>query len=277
MPQRHMTEAFFLDGQDGGRFCLYHPPAGSPRGAVLYVHPFAEEMNKSRRMAALQARAMAGAGFAVLQIDLFGCGDSAGDFVDARWSVWKDDLARAQRWLQQRAPGPLHLWGLRLGALLACDYAQAPQAPLASLMLWQPVQSGKQFFTQFLRLKVANAMLGEGKDGATTTGALRAQLTAGASLEVAGYELAPQLAAELDAVDLAAMSPPSIPVSWFEVVPAAERPLPPVAARQLDVWRQTGVSVHSVVVAGMAFWATQEISECPALLEATDKALTVSA
>jgi len=33
-------------------------------------------MNKSRRMAALQARVFAAMGFGVLQIDLFGCGDS---------------------------------------------------------------------------------------------------------------------------------------------------------------------------------------------------------
>ncbi len=53
-------------------------------------------MNKSRRMAALQARAFAAMGFGVLQIDLFGCGDSSGDFSDARWDIWKQDLAIAR-------------------------------------------------------------------------------------------------------------------------------------------------------------------------------------
>lgn len=47
------------------------------RGSIVYIHPFAEEMNKSRRMAALQARALTLAGFAVLQLDLIGCGDEA--------------------------------------------------------------------------------------------------------------------------------------------------------------------------------------------------------
>jgi len=43
-------------------------------------------MNKSRRMVALQARALAGRGFAVLQMDALGCGDSAGDMQDATWA-----------------------------------------------------------------------------------------------------------------------------------------------------------------------------------------------
>ena len=271
------SEAFFLDGENGGRFCVYHPPVSPQRGAVLYVHPFAEEMNKSRRMASLQARALAAAGFGVLQIDLLGCGDSAGDFVDARWDAWKRDLALAQEWLQRRAPGPCHLWGLRLGALLACDYAQAPVAPLAGLLLWQPVQNGKQFFTQFLRLKVASAMLGDSKGGAaSTTASLRAGLAAGALLEVAGYELAPALAAAIDGVDMAAFVPPAVPVYWFEVVPAAERPLPPVAARQIDAWRAAGVRVDSTLTTGPAFWSTQEIEECTALVDASTQALAAA-
>ena len=42
---------------DGGqRFCLFHEAHDQPsRGLILYVHPFAEEMNKSRRMAALRS------------------------------------------------------------------------------------------------------------------------------------------------------------------------------------------------------------------------------
>ena len=66
-------EAFFLPVTGGRLFCLLHRPAGETaiKGAVLYVHPFAEEMNRSRRMAALQAKAMASAGYMVLQVDLF--------------------------------------------------------------------------------------------------------------------------------------------------------------------------------------------------------------
>ena len=86
VPTAPPAEAFFLDMEPGQRFCLFHPPAGTCRGAALYVPPFGEEMNKSRRMAALQARALAAAGFGVLQLDLYGCGDSSGEFAEARWA-----------------------------------------------------------------------------------------------------------------------------------------------------------------------------------------------
>jgi len=77
------ARGFFLGSGAAARYGLYYAPAGRCRGAYQYVAPFAEEMNKARRMAALQARAMSAAGYAVLCLDLHGCGDSAGDFADA--------------------------------------------------------------------------------------------------------------------------------------------------------------------------------------------------
>ena len=124
-------EAFFLPAGAGQCFCLYHPPQGpEEKGAVLYIHPFAEEMNKSRRMAALQSRALAAAGFGVLQIDLRGCGDSSGDFGDADWQTWVEDVVNACHWLSARSKAPLWLWGLRAGCLLAVDAAvNLPELP----------------------------------------------------------------------------------------------------------------------------------------------------
>ncbi len=269
LPGQRSAEPFFLEGEAGQRFCLFHPPAGANcRGAVLYVHPFAEEMNKSRRMAALQARELATLGYGVLQVDLYGCGDSSGDFGDARWDIWKRDLALAHFWLSGRLGMPVHLWGLRLGALLALDYAAGATEPVASMALWQPVLSGKVFMTQFLRLRVANAMLGDDKEAGSGTAALRAKLAAGEALEIAGYTLAPEMAAAIDALDLAKMAP-ALPVHWFEVVPAPDRPLPPGAARVTAAWAEGGVALHTHVLACPPFWSTQEVTECPALLQAT--------
>src|SRR5690606_27532247 len=87
---------FHLDTGRGKRFALLTSPAASaPIGGLLFLHPFAEEMNKSRRMVALAARAFASAGWAVLQVDLAGCGDSEGDFADADWQTWLDDVSHA--------------------------------------------------------------------------------------------------------------------------------------------------------------------------------------
>src|SRR5687768_12103707 len=209
-------EAFFLAAAGGERFCVYYPAIGAPLGSVLYVHPFAEEMNKSRRMAALQARTFAARGYNVLQIDLFGCGDSSGDFGEARWALWKNDVRLALEWLGAHARGPVHVWGLRLGALLAADCARENDRFFASMVLWQPLISGAQFLTQFLRLRLASEMLA-GAAGIHDTERLRAELAAGKALEVAGYELAPELAFAIERLDLAALAPKELPAQWFEV------------------------------------------------------------
>lgn len=87
-----VREAFFLETPGGARFCLLSRPIAEAKGGVLFVPPFAEELNKSRRMVAEAVRAFVEAGWAVLQLDLKGCGDSAGDFGDAAWADWLADV-----------------------------------------------------------------------------------------------------------------------------------------------------------------------------------------
>lgn len=259
------AEPFFLDGAPGRRFCLFHPPAGACRGAILYVHPFAEEMNRARRMAALQARALAARGYGVLQLDLYGCGDSSGDFADARWALWKDDLARGAAWLETRCGGALTLWGLRLGALLALDYARDRERngaahaakPLQGVLLWQPVGKGSTYLTQFLRLHGAGGLLDDGAPRQGTD-ALRQALRDGETVEIAGYELAPELAAALDALDPLEALVPRCPVHWFEAVNTPGQDLPPGAKRVVEAWRRHGIALQTHVMACPPFWSTAE-------------------
>ena len=58
---------FFLPGQSGKLFALHMKPSvsASPPHGVLFFPPFAEEMNKSRRMVSLQARRMVASGYQV--------------------------------------------------------------------------------------------------------------------------------------------------------------------------------------------------------------------
>ncbi len=271
------VEPFFFDAEPGTRFSLYHAPAPqvAPRGAILYVHPFAEELNRSRRMASQMARRFAAMGFAVLQIDLFGCGDSCGDFNAARWELWKRDLATARAWLAERSTGPMYLWGLRLGGLLALDYAAG--APVDGIILWQPFLNGRTCINQFLRQR------GAGPDGGTcagepapTSSALRAQLVARGVLEIDGYELAAPLAQAIDACDAAALAPPGCAVHWFATgIPAPVR-LGAAAARLRQRWAASGATLHFTALEGVPFW-TGQCPECPALLEATSAAFALSA
>jgi exosortase A-associated hydrolase 2 len=269
------AEPHFARAHDGSeRFCIFHPAAAPLRGLVLHLHPFAEEMNKSRRMAAQQARALADAGFAVLQFDLLGCGDSAGDFGDATWPAWLADVAWAAAQLRQRATqaatrAPLWLWGHRVGALLAVQaaeaIAQADGAP-PQLLLWQPSGSGKTALQQFLRLKAAAEMLDGGAKGVTES--LKRKLAAGQAVEVAGYRLHPQLAAGLEA---ATLNPPPQPARavWLEVAGGEPPELLPASRMAIERWRAAGWQVDAEAVAGPAFWQTTEIEDSPALVAAS--------
>ena len=265
-------EPFFLETPRGPLFCLYTAPSEKVATmGVLYLHPFAEEMHKSRRMAAIQARALAHAGYAVLQVDLTGCGDSAGEFGDATWDIWLDDVRLAHAWLSAQVSGSIILWGLRTGASLAAFSAPSFNN-ISLLVLWQPVANGDQFLNQFLRIKLASEMLGEGQ-AQTGTKNLRMQLAANEFIEVGGYLLSPGLARGLAELKLSELRP-SCPVAWLEVGAHASDHIAPAGQQVVETWREAGTKVFSQTVLGEPFWATQEIAESAALIEATIKATT---
>jgi exosortase A-associated hydrolase 2 len=262
-------EPLFIDRPGGRLFAIHHPPAGAAYSgeAVLYLHPFAEEMNQSRRMATLQAEALAALGHGVLALDLTGCGDSTGEFADGRWPLWRDDVAEGCRWLRAHGYEHVTLWGLRLGAALAVEAASLDHGICHRLMLWQPVVGGKTLLTQFLRLRIAAAM---DSGGGETTKSLRATLAEGRSIEVGGYELAPEMAAALDALDLSgAALAPELRIDWIEVVPEADRGPSPASERVIAKWRDAGLAPEVETVVGEAFWSIQETTLAPALIART--------
>lgn len=264
-------QPFFFPSTDGQRFCIYHPASCEvARGAVVYVHPFAEEMNKSRRMVAMQARLLSSAGFAVLQIDLLGCGDSSGDFGDARWAQWTQDVALACGWLREKTSAGLILWGLRAGCLVLAEAAAGlPEAP--DFVFWQPVVSGKQHWQQFMRLKAASEMAsGHGK---LILDKLRQQLGVGQCVEIAGYSVSPELAAGLEKAELRPATGKGGRVAWFELASRGDASLSPVVQKSIEQWRAGGYEVDAEVIQGPSFWQTTEIEDAPELLRATLKAV----
>jgi len=242
---------------------------------MVFVHPFGEEMNKSRRMAVSQARRLAAAGHAVIQIDLLGCGDSSGEFIEARWQAWREDVCTAMEWIRPRGGGIVRLWGLRLGATLAVDVAQRSGADVEGLVLWQPVVNGEQFLTQFLRLQLAADML-TGSSAQRGVRDLRATLAAGKPLEIAGYDVHPELATIVDQIKLLELAPAVKLVHWLEVSAQAEPAISPGSQNVLNAWAERGLEVRSIAVSGEPFWSTLEITECEALLAATSTILKLT-
>lgn len=279
-------EAFFLPStseMDGQRFCLFYKAQGpAVRGHILYIHPFSEEMNKARRMAALQSRALAKAGYSVLQIDLQGCGDSSGDFGDATWEHWITDVVQGCLWLrnQQRASNsnsdevPLWLWGLRAGCLLAAEAAGRLKEP-CNFIFWQPPSSGKSLLQQFLRLKVVGDMLSGQAKGIMEE--IRRKIARSEPVEIAGYTIAAQLAIGLEK---ATLLPPANKrhaqyrrLEWIELSTREDASFSPVSTQMIADWQQANYDVCSHIVRGPAFWQTSEIEEVPMLITTTIDAI----
>ena len=254
----------FAAARVGSRFRLVSEPSDrEPRGTVIFVHAFAEEMNKSRRMAARMARMLAAEGWRVAQRDLRGCGDSSGDFVDASWQDWIEDVdAELSLAVENR---PVWLWCLRAGALLVPPVLA--KRPHVNLLLWQPVQSGAQHLQQFLRLHAGARIAGSNKAGseASPSNVLRS----GSSVEVGGYQVSPALASGLEQAGFALPEHFEGRVVWFELSADDASELSPSTLRSVERLKANGFEVAPRALRGPPFWQTQEIEECEALLQET--------
>lgn len=262
---------FFIQGTTGDLFAMYYPARGEAGGRrdVIFLPPFAEEMNKSRRMLALQARRLAEAGFGVLLLDLYGTGESQGDFGQARWSIWLNDIVAARAWLQREGATQVSALGLRLGALLALDLVRQQKNIFERLVFWQPVMNGENMINQFLRLRLAADMI-SGAEERESTQSLRQIMAGGRSIEVGGYELTPELVTAIDALHGEWMPGNDCPpVSWLELAPDEGRSLSPASLKVIERWREAGIHVKTKQVVGPPFWSSAEIAEAPQLLQAT--------
>lgn len=262
--------AFHLETPGGFRFCVERGSAGrAPCGTIVHVHAFAEEMNKSRRMVALAADAWAQEGWRVVQLDLGGCGDSEGEFAGASWDGWLQDIRCAHGWATAQGNGPVWLWGLRLGALLACE-ASARFELDCGLLLWQPVTSGKQHLQQFLRLLKAAQVIGKG--GGDADPAPLHRLARGEAIEVAGYEMAPELAQGMEAARIETLHAPH-GAHWFQIAAAGASATTPALDRIAADCLARGVALRMHVAHGPSFWQTQEIEVADELLSQSRRAL----
>jgi len=252
-----VIQGFFLPAPDGARYCVLHRSASAAGHGVVVVPPFAEEANKSRSNLAAVARALTERGAHVLFVDLFGTGDSAGDFGEADWRAWVEDVVRAADHLRSLGCTRITLLGLRTGCLLAAAAAKAG-LDAAGLILVAPQTNGKQVLTQFLRLGAASEL---GADAAAKidTRGLRAELTAGRTIEIAGYTMSPALAEGLEAASFELPEGFKGAVAWLEVASAADATLSPAAQVAIEKLRARGIAVTAECVQGAAFWQTQEI------------------
>lgn len=170
-----------------GLYSPAHATGGRPRGAVLCA-PFGPEYLRAHRSMAQLGKWLSEAGVHVLRFDYHGSGDSAGDMGDARLAGWTEDVHSAIDELKDTAGlQRVSLVGLRLGATLAARAVAKRRREVESLVLWDPVLSGREHLAE-LRALHAQTLSGRGLSGAPG--------------ELLGFALSEALAQDLDAMDL---------------------------------------------------------------------------
>lgn len=258
----------FLDSAAGRIFTLYFAPTTPARGAILYLPPLAEEMNRCRALVSAQARAFADAGYACLLLDYFGTGDSAGELADASWEIWQADVRAAADWLEQQSGMPVTLWGCRLGALLAADIASHDRNRFRRLIFWQPVVDGKMYLTQFLRLRVA-FLMDRGLPPETTE-QMRVQLANQQPVVVSGYAIPAAIANAIDQLritDPAGLS--GCHIDWLENVSEPGKPLTIASQKAIEALRSKDNQVEVHPFTAPPIWQLHERDAAPDLLEKT--------
>lgn len=255
----------YLEGVSGKLFAnLYLPEyVNNPTAWIIVFPAFGDEMNKCRGMVSSQARSLSRAGFAVLVPDLYGTGDSEGDFSDADWSVWCSDMQRLVEWAKGKGAFSISFLGVRLGCLLAADVASSLDFTPDRLVFWQPISDGKQAMTQFLRLRVASTMMSGEK---ITVADLRSLSSQGTAIEVAGYEIASDLLEAIDQLKLEVLLQSDCDITWIEVVSNKDKPLPLGSRKKIEALQGMGKRIDVTLITGDAFWSTQEITNLPQLI-----------
>jgi len=254
---RFAPQLFFLDPDSKPLFASAAlPAAAAPRHGVLVCPAFAEEMNRTRRTVRLLMEQAAQAGLAVINVDLAGTGDSAGEFADARWEDWLANLELGRDWLRRQGCTQVSLLGVRAGALLAWQLALAAREPFHRLLLWQPVPTGQAVLTDLLRTRLLAPAADGKREGVA---ALRAQLQGGSAVEAAGYTLSPQLAAALDAARIGATpTDRRLRIAWLEIVADAAADVRPVAVQSVARLVEAGLQAELLRAQDPPFWATTE-------------------
>jgi hypothetical protein len=89
------------------------------------------------------------------------------------------------------------------------------------------------------------------------------------SVEIAGYQLNPELALYIESLRMSNLNPKDSPVCWIDVVSDEAQSLSPLTTQTSEKWRQENSKILVDTAVGAAFWATQEITDCPDLIRLT--------
>jgi exosortase A-associated hydrolase 2 len=230
-------------------------------------------MNKSRRQTTLVATALARNGIGSITLDLYGTGDSEGEFAHASWNTWKSDVATVLEWATKNSQKVDSILATRLGCMLAAATLREYGIQMLGCVFWQPVESGRIYMNQFLRTRVAASMMADSQP--ETVDLLREKLKSGSIVDIAGYSLPHTLWAAIDSLSLCEILTKYLgKLQIIEIGRTSDAELSSVGRKIVATANANDIHVSGSRVAGEPFWATSEIVVNEALVRMTVNHLT---
>lgn len=185
-------QPLFIGANNHALYCCHHEALGEIRKKtpIIICPPLGHEYERCHRAIKQLASALCKIGFDVLRFDYFGTGDSAGDYEQADFDVWKKDAHKAITFLKNRTGADkVAILGLRLGATIAHQVA-CERNDIAASVLWSPCLVGKDVLVDWDELQKSHQQT-LGYDSSNN------QIT-----EVLGFGLSEVLRSQLEAMTI---------------------------------------------------------------------------
>lgn len=195
---------FFVNRSGRRLFAVLHdasPAVARSDVAVVCCAPLFEEKLWSHRVLVNLARFLALRGIAVLRFDYFGDGESEGLFEEASVASRIDDSLDAVAFCRQATSADrVLLLGLRYGANIATCAALVGEQ-VDGAVAWAPIMDGANYVNELLRAHLTAQMVVHRKV-VQDRDALVAQIQAGGTVNVEGYEISSALYGQMAAMSL---------------------------------------------------------------------------
>jgi len=255
-----MNRVGYFSSSSGKLFYVYDPVeknADNNESITVLVPPFGEELNRSRFFLKKLRSELARLGMPSILLDLYGTGDSEGEFADASWDIWLSNIRELTDHLRVMGYSNIHFLGLRAGCILAVEAFIENSLPTSQLLFVQPLNNGEELIRNHLRARVAfNAFRG---DRTETVSSLSDQFDSGESVEAAGYRISAQLARSLKSKVLCEVEiPNSITLGCVEITKEPSSPPSKDFEQLVAKHSENQRIVHSGLVHGDPFWRFYE-------------------
>jgi exosortase A-associated hydrolase 2 len=240
-------EQFFFGDNSHRLFGVLNKPSGRAHTGLVICPPFGEEMVSTYARFARWSKELADRGFAVMRYHALGTGESDGKSTDFTVASAAQDAATAVKWLRENGKvGRVGLFGLRFGATTAVH----ADAHADFVILWSPVVKLPTYCRDLLRLRITKDLIHLKADRVKVTAKdLAAELEAGRSIDLLGYEMSPALYRQLNSTTAWPDEPPAPDVLWL-TLPTEQTQAEPLA----KVWKDRGCRAEVQAFRERIFW-----------------------